>query len=277
MKKNLKYFGKLLVVAVLLSACNPKEEEDNNDVSRVDQTANKNNNEAEIHYNAIDNIVSTQVSYHENKTENKVATNNLSEICATVNYTWDEKEAYIASMTIDFGEGCLHNGVTRSGKINIAKDGKFNQVGVKTTVTLENYKVNGFAVEGSLERNISEVSGNLLNGSIFYDVTVRDAKITAPNGNFFTWKSDRSSELKLPAFEVYVQGTAEGDDIFGNPFEVEIKEKLKLIPGCQHIVSGVLEIRPASLAPRTINYGNGSCDGKATLKVNNNSYTIDLQ
>jgi hypothetical protein len=45
---------------------------------------------------------------------------------------------------------------------------------------------------------------------------------------------------------------------------------------CEHFVSGIVDITPAAEPIRTLNYGNGECDDKATVTVSGITFEITL-
>jgi hypothetical protein len=269
----------LLVAAfagLLLSAC--KKEEVKNELSESSQVSSKNNNQAQLTYNLIDDAVSNEIVNIEKDFSGEVKTKLSILACPDINYTLDNDENpnYVATMTIDFGTGCIQNGVTRKGKIIISKNGKFNATGTVTTVTLENYEVNGYKVEGTLTRTVKGFTGTWLSGTWEYEVEVEDGKVTGPNNTYFTWESERTVTVSLPSFEVSTTGEAEGVDLFGKAYTVTITTPLVIKRDCEHIVSGVLEVSPTGVEKRVINYGNGTCDKNVTITVGDKVYDVTL-
>lgn len=272
---------KSLFVAVfaglLFSAC--KKEEVKNELSESSQVSSKNNNQAQLTYNLIDDEVSNEIINIEKNFDGEVQNKLLSIVgCHDIDYTIDnvEKPSYVATMTIDFGTTCLKDGITRKGKIIISKNGKFNATGTVTTVTLENYEVNGFKVEGTLTRTVKGFTGTWLSGTWEYDVKVENGKVTGTNNAFFTWESERTVSVSLPSFEVSTSGNAEGNDLFGNPYQVAITTPLVIKRDCDHIVSGVLEVTPTGAEKRVINYGNGTCDNNVIITIGEDVYNVSL-
>jgi hypothetical protein len=269
----------LLVAAfagLLFSAC--KKEEVKNELSESSQVSSKNNNQAQLTYNLIDDEVSNEIIKIEKDFNGEVKTKLSIVACPAIDYTLDNDEnpSYVATMTIDFGTACLKDGITRKGKIIISKNGKFNATGTVTTVTLENYEVNGYKVEGTLTRTVKGFTGTWLSGTWEYEVEVEDGKVTGPNNTYFTWESERTVTVSLPSFEVSTTGEAEGVDLFGKAYTVTITTPLVIKRDCEHIVSGVLEVSPTGVEKRVINYGNGTCDKNVTITIGDKVYDVTL-
>ncbi len=67
--------------------------------------------------------------------------------CATVTIT--PATGFPKTIVIDFGVSCTHNGITRSGKINIVLTDSVRKSGSQATMTFTNYFVNMYKVEGT--------------------------------------------------------------------------------------------------------------------------------
>ena len=116
---------------------------------------------------------------------------------------------------------------------------------------------------------------------------VIDAKLTKSNGNFTQWNSDKTISqvegLGTPLFpldDVFtVQGGANGsikkDDKFFQ-WSTTIEEPLVKKFTCRWIAKGVIVMRKSNTAVAELNYGNGTCDNKATLTVNGQVREITL-
>ena len=73
-----------------------------------------------------------------------------------------------------------------------------------------------------------------------------------------------------------ITGTANGVNINGVSYTANIVQPLRRAISCQWVESGTVEITPANLATRTLDFGSTGCDNQATVTVNNNSYSITL-
>ncbi len=65
------------------------------------------------------------------------------------------------TITLDFGDGCEHNGKVKSGKMIIVKSGPWHEADSKRTISFENYVVDGMSINGNKEiKNITTEGGN---------------------------------------------------------------------------------------------------------------------
>ncbi len=188
------------------------------------------------------------------------------------------------TMIIDFGnENCLDSltGKTRRGKINVYVDGRYVDSGSVSTVFLEDYYVNDHHVQGT--KTISN-NGFNADGHIEYAIEVMDASITMSNG-VIEWTSQRTRKW-VEGFDtgwpwifddVYlISGSANGTAYNGKTYTVDISTPLRIQIGCRWIVSGIIELKPEGLPARILNYGDGSCDNKATVTIEDRVYNITL-
>jgi hypothetical protein len=170
--------------------------------------------------------------------------------------------------TIDFGSGCeLPNGNYLAGTIYLdyAKDMEMATKAIG--LSLDNFSFNGVAVTGSASvvRQRSNGNGN----------PQSDASWTFeglwPNDDNFSFNGNRTRE--------WIEGYASGfwaDNVFlitgkgtfksrsGNIFVKEIQEPLRREWSCRFVVSGTMLISRND-ASVSLDFGDGSCDGKGLL------------
>ncbi len=200
--------------------------------------------------------------------------------CATVTR---DTVAVPHTIMIDFGSSnCVcQDGRSRRGVINISYTGGYFQTGTTRTITFANYYVNDKHIEGT-----HTVTNNGLNSAGNYTWTVEAVNmvITRPTGEHHTWNSTRTREMIAGASTPFVRnddiylitGTANGVNINGVSYTANIVQPLRRAISCQWVESGTVEITPANLATRTLDFGSTGCDNQATVTVNNNSYSITL-
>jgi hypothetical protein len=170
--------------------------------------------------------------------------------------------------TIDFGMGCeLPNGNYLAGIIYLeyAKD---MEMATKTIgLSLENFSFNRVAVAGSASVVRQRSNGN---GNPQSDASWTFEGVW-PNDDTFSFNGNRTRE--------WIEGYASGfwsDNVFlitgkgsfkgrlGNVFEKEIQKPLRREWSCRFIVSGSMLISRND-ASVTLDFGEGSCDGKGLL------------
>jgi len=259
----------IVSIAIIVSSCKKQEKED------VQQSASD-NALAEASFDDVTN--QTDQAYEQSTSKSTYST------CATITHTNLLDSIFPDTITVDFGTGCTDDrGVTRSGKIISTITGRYRNAGTVITHTLENYYRNGFHITGT-----KTVTNNGLNnsGNIYFTVTISNASITTDEGTI-SWTSDRVREWIAGSTttgilgwldDVYlITGTASGTNAHGKTFSVAITSPLRVELSCRYIVSGTFEVTPENGDTRTVDFGDGSCDNKATLTWRNRTYNITLR
>lgn len=198
--------------------------------------------------------------------------------CATITH---DKEA--KTITIDFGDGCEGpDGKIRSGIIFITYTQRMFIPGAVLTITLENYTVNGLAIEG--KKTITNVSENLFD-NVSFNKVLEGGKITWPDGTFatrevdktFTWYRENNPLLD----EVHVEGEASGINRRGVTYNVSIVSTVIWKVSCR--VRGVcLPVQGLKLVEREghadvlVDFGDGECDTTVTLTKNGASRVVEI-
>ncbi|MBK6482379.1 MAG: hypothetical protein IPG01_04425 [Chitinophagaceae bacterium] len=205
--------------------------------------------------------------------------------CATI--TVDTINA-LKTITIDFGPvpcQCINwDNKFRQGKITATWSGGYHMTGTVITVSTSEYFVGNSATTMNKHDYLKTIKneGENANGNIHFSISVTDALVTLYTGETISWESNRDREwiegsaTKVFFDDVYlITGGAAGIDRKGNPFTVNIIQPLKM-QFCPWLVSGIIEISHDNFPVKTLDYGNGECDDKATVTINGNSYTINL-
>lgn len=274
MKTAQTLFLGLLVGGLSLTSC---KKEDPNLVS------SENNAIADAAFNHIGSVMETEVGYAEDQAGTNKTNNILSsehDTCANVTWSLSSDQSFVDTVWIDYGNGgCEWQGRTKTGKILITQDGKRSDVGTTTKVELIDFTVDQYAIEGTktIEKTAVEFSAGNINGTDHVQVT--GAKITSPDGSEeFSWESDRIHKGGLVDGElvVLVEGSINGVNTQGTAFTITTPTPLKFKWLCPRIVSGVLSLTPAGMETRSIDYGDGTCDLKATVTIDNKDYEIIL-
>lgn len=181
----------------------------------------------------------------------------------------------------DFGTcgGYAFDGIPRTGKWNITfRGGGIKKQGASMLIKFLNYKLSTvtYAVDSVVFKN-----GGMNNGVYTYTINVYNALCTAPTWTI-SYNSTRAVSVDTknttdPTDDVItiVSGSANGKNREGRTFSVSITNLTKPA-NCKYITKGTVELTPNGLNTRTINYGDGTCDNKATVTVNGNSFEITL-
>lgn len=202
--------------------------------------------------------------------------------CATV--TLDTlNSADPDTITIDFGTSdclCADNR-NRRGIITIIHFGNKITPGSYRTVTFNNYFVNNYQIEGTHTITANGQNGS---GNWNWTITAQNMKITRPGGKFHSWNSTRNREMVAGANTpllrnddvFHVTGYANGNNSNGQSYTATIISALRRENSCKWIVKGSVQIIPDNKPMRTLDFGTGSCDDKATVTINGNIYNITL-
>ncbi len=183
------------------------------------------------------------------------------------------------TIVLDFGTSCtLNNGSVVSGKINLEYGGIV--AGTRTiNYTFEDYTYNGHGVTGGGEivRDIENDNGNpssTVNETITVSFSNTDITATRVGLRVAEWIEGVGSGTWTD--NVY-SITGNWNTTFSNGFSRsgEVTQPLIRKLSCIYLVSGTLTISQQALAG-TLDFGDGTCDNKATLTFNGQEYTILL-
>jgi len=258
-----------------------------------DSQTSQDNALAEGSYNDVNNIIIQALengsvsTYRTDPSQNTTLSN-----CASVTINPDSV-GNGGNAIIDFGPtncqctgaGCSDHRYRR-GRILVSYTGLYRDSGTVITTTFDNYYVGKdttymFKVDGTktVTNNGTNSSGNL---SYTIDVA---GQLTNIAGAVMPWNSTRTREwisgsstpLNWLDDEYVITGSASGTNFEGNSFTVNITSGLHIQLICPYITEGVFELTPSGRATRTFDYGDGTCDGLATLTVNGSSFQIYLR
>ena len=186
--------------------------------------------------------------------------------CATITIT--PASGFPKTIVIDFGTSCTHNGITRSGKINIVLTDSVRRPGSTATMTFTNYFVNLYKVEGTITWTNTSTPGTRS-----WTRNTQNGKITAPDGRYWLHSGTR--------YVVQTAGVNTAtiiDDIFsitgnhsvtnaaGATRDCTVLEALQKKTACANIDKGKLKVQgPNHYA--IIDFGDGTCDNLATISI----------
>lgn len=195
--------------------------------------------------------------------------------------TWSSPTHQDPVYEYDFGTcgGYSFDNIVRTGKWRITyRGGGIKKPGASMLLQFINYKLNtvNYMVDSVVFKN-----GGMNNGIYTYTISVYNAVCAAPSWTI-TYNSTRSVSIDTkntadPSDDdiTIVNGTANGKNREGRLYNVTINNLFKP-SSCKYITKGTIQITPKDLKTRTINYGNGACDDKATVTVDGNSFEITL-
>jgi hypothetical protein len=291
----------ILSVSLVFYSCKKETSQDNLTEQEEEQaslTTSESEAESEIIFNEVfDNVmgVNNDVGLSGTGIFGRISTISTSTETARI------MGCYIVSIThtiqgqdfplrieIDFGGGCPgKDGRVRSGKIITEYTGRLLVPGKSATTVFKDYTVDSVKVEGTLK--ITNTGSATLRQ---FTIEVTGGKLTSPNGNYTKWNSlkqvtqvEGMATPDLHIDDVFtVTGHASGEiktSRFATAWESNIVEPLRIRYSSAWISKGIVKIirrnqTADSKWAGVLNYGNGTCDNKATLLVNGVEHQIIL-
>ena len=264
--QNLRILSLLLLVTIAASACRRAKDDSPLD---VDYTSASDNARAE-------DIFSDMLA----QVDKAVRDNGLRDLCdPTVTF---DTVSTPRTITLDFGDvNCTAaNGRQRRGQVQVTYTGRYRDQGTVITIVPVNYYVNNNLVTGT--KTVTNL-GLDANDNIHFAIAV-NATLTAGDGSWVathtaartrTW-IEGSSTPELSDDVYLITGGGSGVNRNGLPYTTSITQALRIALNCPYITAGVVQVTPASGVVRTIDYGNGTCDGTFTVTVNGRTFTVTI-
>ena len=190
----------------------------------------------------------------------------------------DTLDGYPVTMYINYGTSCVcPDGKIRAGTLKCVFDTAWDSSNPTLTIYLLNYYVNNIHFEGTIAvskntaaRTFTQViTGGkcsnssweiLYNGTHTLTMTAGFNTLTDPTDDIFT-----------------IGGDANGTNRDGLNFTVNITSPIEKRGNCRYITKGTFEITPEGKNVRTVDFGDGTCDDQATLKIKNSTFSFTLQ
>lgn len=261
----------LLVAAVLtIKSCKKDTVADTETVTATDNSICE--NEFMRLLPTVNSIAIDESGVHRNGSGNQVQSNGPDV------YVPDSMNQYPRHMYIDYGTGITDpvDGKVRKGQIICEFDRPFDSMGVVITITFDTFMVGAIHFEGTtiLTRT----------GVATFTKEVIDGKCSKSTGDpweilfeanrtiTFTSGTNSSSDPQI----VTITGTNSGTDRKGNTWTSTITEPIVRDLGCTWITKGKVEITPSTGSMRTIDFGDGTCDNKATILIDGNKFEFSM-
>jgi hypothetical protein len=209
-----------------------------------------------------------------------VNTGNLS--CAIYTISDSVQGEYPKTLTLDFGTGCTSaDGIFRTGKLIYVFTGPIISPGATASVTFNNYSVNGYGIEGAYQitNNSSEQVGVSIN------TVVTNGIITYPNATNYHYSHNRTYIMTAGSStpfdisdDVYsITGNSSFSASDGSNIVWTITTPLVKAISCHYIQQGVVGFSYNQAVNGTIDFGDGTCDNKATIAVGSFQEPITLR
>jgi hypothetical protein len=184
-------------------------------------------------------------------------------------------------MTIDFGTSCTgKDGKIRSGKI-IVSSTSFKVFPSVRQKTFDNFVVDGKKIEGTVKQSVQKDLTNISRtATIKEDIRIIniDKNDTLSRITDMTRQYKRNVLTDKTDDQTLTWGSVVVSRSNGTIMTKTIAETTPLLfqGSCRHIVSGIASFENSKGRTWSIDYGDGSCDNKATLTVNGKSRQINI-
>lgn len=282
MKANLFFRTALLALmatGLVLSSCKKDDDDDDNTNPPNKYQSVQDNSTADGVYSRAYNQIN-KASYQSTSGKN---TNDTIAGCPVLYITGGL--SYPKTVTLDFGTSCVcDDGVTRMGQIVTVISAPYLDSGSVVTSTFQNYHevINNIDYQATGTQVITNLGTNG-EGHPVYSVDVQNGSVISTYGTI-SYTSQRQNEWIAgydswlnPWDDVYmITGSANGTDINGDNFSVNITQELEVQIGCYFIKSGRLDLVNPGYSTITVDYGDGTCDNIIYVIINGVTYTIVL-
>ncbi len=186
------------------------------------------------------------------------------------------------SISLDWGTGCLYSdGITRSGTIVMTLSGLMTEKNSVATMKIENFIADGKKISGTTK--ITYLGLNAGNNWPRYSI-VSEGKIEFPDKGVVSFKSEsvrlqaegtKTISITDDVWRTEIQSASgvnkDGSKWTGKTTKVMIKKG-----DCKWYNSGTFVITPETGDVKTIDFGDGTCDNKATIKIGDKITEITL-
>jgi len=196
-------------------------------------------------------------------------TNNLG--CAIYTISDTVPGEYPKTLTLDFGTGCTSaDGILRQGKIVYLFSGPLLFPGSTASVTFNQYVVNGYGVQGTYV-----ITNSSTQTAISLTTQVTNGIITYPNLSNYHYNANRVYTMTAGAStpfdisdDVYsVSGNSSFAASDGSSLVCNITTPLVKAIACRYVSSGIVSFVYDQLVNGTLDFGSGTCDNQAVLKI----------
>jgi hypothetical protein len=188
------------------------------------------------------------------------------------------------TITIDFGAGQTHNGVTRKGQIIITYSGRKDMGQSTRVISYNGYSRNGIAFDNGMTFTNTNSAAQGVQDSTHFHHVLSAGKLTFPDNTTIIRQADYDVTLDFVAKTLTLSAhsgathSASGTNRKGKEYTMDITSPLVYKAECAAnkyflAASGTKTIT-AGLITYTIDYGTGTCDNTITITVGGKTITI---
>ena len=188
---------------------------------------------------------------------------------------------YPITITLDYGDSTeLRNGKVLSGIITVEITGDKNTDGAKRVVTYNDFTVDSVSVAGTMTELFTgdNDSTKIISTAGTLVFTLADGStITRTSEKNREWLSGLDTPLEHDDDVIQVTGKVETTTSAGESFSKTISVALLKNDSCKDYVQGIVQYIQNGTIIAELNYGDGECDGIATLTTSDGeTVEIDL-
>jgi len=191
--------------------------------------------------------------------------------CATVTKTGNGTDSTITA--IFDGNVACKDGRVRSGEIKLTYSGNFNTPGFKAKLTLTNFKTDGKSISGTgnfTSKNVINLA-RTIQLDLNFLITEGTLSSTYNYGLFMVVPSDKKS-FTIDSL------TCIGTSTSNVGYTLKVTSPIIKKADCKWIGQGKIELtKSGNTTPRVLDFGDGTCDSKATITVGSLVKEIDLK
>ncbi len=206
------------------------------------------------------------------------ANRSVDDRCGSITIAPADPAVFPKVITLDFGTGCTDSdGKVKSGKVTLTID-KIWEPGSEVTLVYDNYKEDNAQLSGKFTfQNQSTPTAGVY--------TILAENIQAADGNGYTLAYDAEQTFTQTAG--FVSWWDANDDVYnitgtinsvltnGETVDWTIQTPLVKANNCLWVSAGTGLLNINGL-DALVDYGDGSCDNKATVTINGQTYPITL-
>jgi len=289
--KNLRVVFTLLGVVLFIASCKKDTSTSPNSLSSANNTAAANMSANAVNAdNAYDDAFGIALQTGSDKgldiMMRKAGRTNVpqgvngSYYCASVSVSG---ASFPVTVTVDFGAGCISaDSITRSGSITYVFTGHLSTPGTTISATFNNYKVNGYELNGTY--TIANTTTSLNSPQL--TTTVANGGILFPSDTSYSFSGTKTvsiasgSVASINGLVFNVTGNYAISSSYGDSLTATITAPLEKKVSCAYIDKGVISFmytKNADSLKGTLDYGTGTCDNQALVTIGSFTETITLK
>ncbi len=252
-------------ISIFISSCK-KETPDTETQSAVDNS---------VCQNGFSQIMPTANAY----AVNEMGVRGVMSGCPTITVDpADTTNGFPVTMIIDFGTSCYDSidGKTRSGQLKCTFSNRWHIIGTTITVKLINYVVDGNAYSADSIIISHDAANTFTTKTVNGKCVTSGATMEWAGTHIVTQTDGMTTPLNHNDDVFSFTGSAAGKNRNGVIYTSKITTAIVKRATCAWAESGRLDIIPSGMATRTVDFGDGTCDNKATLTINGNVFTFTM-